>query len=81
MKQFLFIFVSSEYYGQTVNQNIENLSFYENFAEWITDGELPDLDGRIPVGLEVVTGGYAFDAGSNTARYQIQLRLLYEEEE
>lgn len=80
IKQFLFIFASREYYGQTVNQNIENLAFYEHFAEWITDSELPDLDGRIPVDLEVVTGGYAFDAGSNTARYQIQLRLLYEEE-
>lgn len=80
MKQFLFIFASREYYGQTVRQNIENLAFYEHFSEWITEAELPDLDGRIPVSIEVVTGGYAFDSGSNTARYQIQLRLLYEEE-
>lgn len=80
IKQFLFIFASREYYGQTVNQNIENLAFYEHFSDWITEVEPPDLDGRIPVNIEVLTGGYAFDAGSNTARYQIQLRLLYEEE-
>lgn len=80
IKQFLFIFASREYYGANINQNIENLGFYERFSDWITEGELPDLDERIPVSMDVVTGGYAFDVDANTARYQIQLRLLYEEE-
>ena len=84
MKQFLFVFASREFYSADVNQCIENLAFYEHFEHWITDnnlnGELPDLDGRAPVSIEVLTGGYAFDADSNTARYQMQLRLLYEEE-
>lgn len=79
IKQFLFIFASREYYGANINQNIENLGFYERFSDWITEGELPDLDERIPVSMDVVTGGYAFDVDANTARYQIQLRLLYEE--
>lgn len=84
MKQFLFIFASREYYSADVNQCIQNLSFYENFERWIFDrnhdGVLPDLDGRIPVSIEVLTGGYAFDCDADTARYQIQLRLIYEEE-
>ena len=84
MRQFLFVFASREFYSADVNQCIENLAFYEHFERWITDnnlnGELPDLDGRAPVSIEVLTGGYAFDAESNTARYQMQLRLLYEEE-
>lgn len=80
IKQFLFIFASREFYGADINQNIENLGFYERFSDWITEGELPDLDERIPVSMDVVTGGYAFDVDANTARYQIQLRLLYEEE-
>lgn len=84
MKQFLFVFASREFYSADVNQCIENLAFYEHFEHWITDnnlnGNLPDLDGRSPVSIEVLTGGYAFDADSNTARYQMQLRLLYEEE-
>ncbi len=80
IKQFLFIFASREYYGANINQNIENLGFYERFSDWITEGELPDLDERIPVSMDVVTGGYAFDVDANTARYQIQLRLLYEED-
>lgn len=85
IKQFLFIFASREFYSADVNQCVENLSFYENFADWIHSnnraGILPDLDtGKEPVSIEVLTGGYAFDADSNTARYQMQLRLLYEEE-
>ena len=83
MKQFLFLFASREFYGEDVNRQIENLAFYEHFENWILEqnnaGILPDLDGRNPVSLEVLTGGYAFDADTSTARYQIQLRLLYEE--
>lgn len=85
MKQFLFIFASREWYSADVTQNTENLTFYEDFAKWIRAqnqaGSLPDLDGREPVSVEVLTGGYAFDADSNTARYQMQLRLIYHEEE
>ena len=84
MKQFIFLFASREFYSADVNQCIDNLAFYEKFADWIFEnnhaGILPDLDGREPVSIEVLTGGYAFDADSNTARYQMQLRLLYEEE-
>lgn len=90
MKQFLFLFASREYYSADVNQCIENLSFYENFESWVRsnnqNGVLPALDAgtscprRTPVSIEVLTGGYAFDADTNTARYQMQLRLLYEEE-
>ena len=84
IRQFQFLFASREFYGADVNRCIENLAFYEDFADWIFrrnhDGDLPDLDGRAPVSLEVLTGGYAFDEDSNTARYQMQLRLLYEEE-
>lgn len=84
MKQLLFLFASREWYSADVNTCIENLAFYEDFANWIYEqnqtGVLPDLDGRSPVSLEVLTGGYVFDEDSKTARYQMQLRLLYEEE-
>ncbi len=84
LRQFLFLFASREFYSADVNQCIENLSFYEKFERWIREqdeaGKRPDLDGRTPVSLEVLTGGYAFDCDAGTARYQIQLRLIYEEE-
>lgn len=83
-KQFKFIFASREYYGENVNKNIENIGFYEHFANWIADNNLneiyPDLDGRIPCSLEVVSGAYAYDTTANTAQYQMQLMLIYEEE-
>ena len=84
MKQFLFLFASREYYSADINQCIENLEFYEHFENWIRKndlaGDLPDLVGRDPESNEVLTAGNAYDADSNTARYQMQLRLLYEEE-
>lgn len=84
VKQFLFIFASREFYSADVNQCIENNAFYENFENWIHErresGILPELDGKTAVDIEVLTSGYAFDCDTNTARYQIQLRLLYEEE-
>jgi len=85
LKQFLFIFASREYLGEDVNQAIENSAFYEEFADWIYEqdqsGSLPDLDeGRTPVSIEVLTGGYVLSETATTARYQIQLRLIYEED-
>ncbi|MDE5854209.1 MAG: chloramphenicol resistance protein [Ruminococcus sp.] len=83
-KQFLFLFASREAYSDDVNQCIENLSFYENFSDWIYEqnnsGNLPVLDGnRTAEELEILTGGYQIYADTNTARYQIQLRLIYRE--
>lgn len=84
MKRFLFIFGSREYYSADINQGIENQSFYEKFSDWICSqndaGILPDLsEGREPVSLKILTGGYVLSADENTARYQIQLQLIYEE--
>ena len=85
VKQFLFVFASREYFEADVNTCIENLHFYENFEEWIEqnndNGVFPDLgSNRAPVSLEVLTRGYVLSADEETARYQIQLRLVYEEE-
>lgn len=83
-KQFLFLFASRESYSDDVNQCIENLAFYEDFAEWICEqndnGNFPVLSGnRTVTELEILTGGYQIYADTNTARYQIQMRLIYEE--
>ena len=85
LKQFLFLFASREGYSRDIALCIRNMAFYEHFERWIRERnrakDLPDLgDGRRPVFLEVLTGGYAFSEDTNTARYQIQLRLVYEEE-
>lgn len=85
LRQFLFLFASREIYCADVEQCQANQAFYENFAAWIRDmddtGDLPDLgEGKQAVRLEILSGGYAFSEGADTARYQIQLRLIYKEE-
>lgn len=84
-KQYLFLLVSREAYSADLLPCIENEQFFEEFAHWIEVQNrrriLPDLGvERFPVSIEIVTGGYAFGEDANTARYQIQLRLIYEEE-
>lgn len=85
IKQFLFIFASRDFFSADINQCIENLDFYEKFANWIEENDnneiYPQLDGgKDAVKIEVITQGYAFDYDEKSARYQIQLRLLYEED-
>lgn len=85
LRQFLFLFASREIYCADVEQCQANQAFYEDFAVWIRQqnaaGVLPDLgEGRRAFRLEILSGGYAFSEGADTARYQIQLRLIYKEE-
>jgi hypothetical protein len=85
LKQYLFVFASREYYSADVEQCAANQAFYEDFAAWVRSqndaGNLPDLGaGKDAFLLEVLTSGYAFSEDAKTARYQIQLRLIYEEE-
>lgn len=83
LKQFQFVFASREFYGADVLECIANLGFYEKFEDWIMrnnlNGVLPDLDGRNAIFIEPTTKAYLFSADENLARYQIQLRLVYEE--
>ena len=82
VRQYLFAFGSREFYSQERLQNIQNSAFYELLADWVEtrsmSGILPELpDGMEAQQLEVVSSGYLFDGSMTTARYQIQLRLLY----
>lgn len=83
-KQFLFLFASREFYSDDVNICIENLAFYEDFTDWIhkcnNSGNLPILSGnRIATEIEILTSDYLLYADADTARYQIQMRLIYRE--
>ena len=85
LRQFLFLFASREIYCADVQQCAANQAFYEDFAAWIRHqndaGALPDLgEGRCAMRLEILSGSYVFSEDVETARYQIQLRLIYEED-
>lgn len=81
-RQYQFQFGSREFYGMDRIQNIENSTFYEEFADWVemksNEGELPELPkGMHAEELEVLSPGYIFDGAMKNARYQISLRLVY----
>lgn len=82
LKQFVFVFGSREYYGADVIGNLANSAFYEQFAAWLEDqnktGNLPELgEGKTVQKIETTTTGYLLYGDANTARYQIQCRLIY----
>lgn len=82
VKQYLFNFTSKSSYGDDVRQNIENIGFYEKFAQWLDDCTAGKTFPQLPEGmaaqkLVAVTTGYIFDAGVDTAKYMIQCRLEY----
>lgn len=81
-RQYQFQFGSREFYSMDRVQNIENSTFYEEFANWVemknNEGELPELPkGMHAEELEVLSPGYIFDGAMKNARYQISLRLVY----
>ncbi|MBE6877512.1 MAG: hypothetical protein E7496_12540 [Ruminococcus sp.] len=81
-RQFQFVFASREKYGGQVLENIENSGFYEQFSDWLEQQSwnriFPDLGNyRTPYGIEILSRGYINDAEDDTARYQIQLNLIY----
>jgi len=82
-RQFLFVLSSREFKGEDIGQNVDNLTFYEGFSNWVLQQgrarRLPNLgDGRRARKIEVTTSGYPFQVDEHgTARYQIQLRLEY----
>jgi hypothetical protein len=82
LNQFIFQFGSREFYDDGVAQNIENLDFYEKFKKEIEtnnkNGVLPDIDGI--QSIECTTGGTLDGAESGTAKYIIQMKIIYYKE-
>ena len=82
LRQCEFVFTSCEAYGPEVVQNLENNGFYENFAAWLDEqtrrGNLPLMsEGKTAERLEALSSAYLYQSGTDSARYQIQCRLIY----
>lgn len=81
--QYVFVFASRNYHSLDDFQNIDNLGFYEDFLEWLEiknrNNDLPEMEtGKSAQKMEALTRGYLMsEDGTQTARYQIQCRLLY----
>lgn len=82
LRQFLFTVALRERYGQDTAVNTAAIVKLEQLSDWIYEqdrlGILPDLDGnKNSVSLEVVKTGWVDEKTSNTAKYQLQCRLVY----
>lgn len=80
-----FNFGSREFYSLDRIQNIENSTFYEQFAAWVEEqnwnNNFPEMPEKCtPQELSVLSPGYLYDATMRSARYQIQLQLNYYKE-
>lgn len=79
-----FYFASKEPYGADAQQTMLNQAFYEGIVEWIWDQtrarNLPKIPaGRVIAVVPTLTALIA-DAGSDVAKYQIQIQLTYRRE-
>lgn len=85
LRQYLFTVSTRTYFGEYVRQQIDNLDFFEDLAAWFDEQNASRDWPELPAGMtakkiEVVSSGYVFAAESETARYQMQLRLTYYQE-
>lgn len=82
-KQFQFAVSSRRFYDQNIEQNLENLEFFEGLTRWIEGKafarELPEMDNNRTAQKIVVTStAYPFVVTEDgKARYQLQMRLEY----
>ena len=76
-----FVFAAKVPYGSDVKQNLDNLGFFQTVADWISqmnaDRDFPEwADGTI-VAIETSTTGAPVQTGSDSARYQFQIKVTY----
>ena len=82
LRQFLFTVALRQNYGQDVVVNTAGITKLEQLSDWIYEqnrtGILPALDGkRHSVSLEIVKTVLVDEKQSDTAKYQLQCRLVY----
>lgn len=84
IKEKLIILGSVESYGENAMVQIQSSGFYEALEAWITEQDnlkhFPETpEGTVPIRLECLTDGYMMEADEKSARYQIQLKLTYQQ--
>lgn len=85
-RQFLFQVASREYFAPDVGNQACNMAWFENFSQWVEAQNLrrdfPNLGaGRKCRAIEILSTAYPFSVSKDgMARYQIQMRIIYEQE-
>ena len=76
-----FIFAAKVPYGADVPQNLNNLAFFQEVSDWISQmnaaQDFPEwADGQITA-IEASNTGAPVQTGSDAARYQFQIKVTY----
>ncbi len=82
LRQFLFTVALREKCGQDTAENTAAMVKLEQLSDWIYEqdrlGILPNLDGnKNSVSIEVTKTGWVDEKQSDSAKYQLQCRLVY----
>lgn len=76
-----FVFAAKVPYGSDVQQNLENLGFFQDVAAWIREqnatGNFPEWDDGAITAIECTNTGSPVQTGTDAARYQFQIRVTY----
>ena len=83
LRQFTFVFASRCYMAEEIN--VSNHNFFENLTKWFekctNEKNLPEIGEKMTCqSIETLNGGCMYEMGANTARYQVQCKLIYYKE-
>ena len=82
VRQFNFTLSSNEIFDQETAVNLQNSAFYDGLSDWVEEQEkaknLPILpEGMTAQHLYVTLPGHLESTNGKTARYSIQMQLVY----
>lgn len=86
LRQHTFIFAIRNQMSSAYVTQLENIAFFDRLIQWIEQNSrnkvLPQLEGnnRESQRLEILSNGYLMATENGQAQYQIQMRLVYKEE-
>ena len=76
-----FIFAAKVPYGKDTAQNLDNLGFFQDVANWIARqnaiGNFPEWNDGTITAIECTNTGAPVQTGANEARYQFQIKVTY----
>lgn len=76
-----FIFAARVPYGRDVQQNLDNLAFFQDVAAWIQEQNktetFPEWEGGTVSGIEATNTGAPIMTDSEAARYQFTIKVTY----
>ena len=76
-----FVFAAKVPYGSNIKQNLDNLKFFQDVANWIMQqnaaGDFPEWDGGPITAIECTNTGAPVQMGTDAARYQMQIKVTY----